>query len=360
MNKSFKGVPLKYIGIAVLVILALIIGASLKKKPAKDSSDDYSKNVTESENKSKDVPDIADENKSLIKHYKDLTEEDLKELYNVCNDENATHIADEEQYETRIVSDPEYVGYFFRYHKKGYQNILGFIYKETLDEYEISEVDHYRVITFHNVKKEDGELEYLKEGTIDCSTELECYFAGVPNLEDFKCEGDDHFKKYIDPEEVGSLSEIDEESRKKLIEDAKSRVENFPRDYADSDSVVSDVKFEGEILEKKEDGNYDRINHYIVVCSATVSSKMNIVEPMKVYFPVAYHAIWKLKNGESTYYKFDIILGDEYMMRVGYLSDEDMFRECVSGQRAYYNGGYELSDSLKYLDEQYNRFKNED
>ena len=353
-----KGVIKLIIGLAALIVVAVIaVGATTAVKRAIGSQD-----VSASGDKVK----IGSKNKEqgIITRYNQLKKKDLEQLYDTCSDELATKAALNAEADITVVSKAELVGYIFvtkpiPNNEEVSQSELTLVYQETVNEYD-QDVTYLRAFTFEQLKKLNGEFSFYHDSISDhdYSYPMDCYLDrlnhGSFQTGEATVEADGIFEKYIGCKPIGKLKDLSKESREKLAEDAKSRIENVYVDYNEDTPIFENMNYEGDILVTGETFSFMH-NGYYVIYTAEVSSIDGEYGPTRLFIPVGFNDVYKLKNGEFDYSSsMSKLEGIDYRNYFGYESDETMYNELITAIRA--SAEYELSDSMEYLDEQYKMY----
>ena len=308
-----------------------------------------------------------------VSSYSNITEDYLSELKEEAEDSIYSYVANSYD-STSSLADLEYSGYVFNSVKDTddyYYNFnnLYIIYSGTVSdsEGEFNATKVYYPVRFTNILSQEEGFTYNENDGISGNSylgdswhrtkgyvnPLTCYVEiAEDNSENYSTESGDGFEDYAEYELVSELSDVSEEYKKTLSDDAKKRIENYIAEDYNGGSVATDLKSVGEyLLFAKEQGNDIGYNNkYVVVYSATVSNTEGRFPTTVVYFPVEYNGLVKLPNDEYLYTSVKGILGnsslpDSWYSTKGYISGTEMFSKVVTVYREDYE--YEVSESLK-------------
>lgn len=296
-----------------------------------------------------------------VSKYSNLTEEFLGEMKKEAEDIICAYTAGSYSSDN-TVSDLKYAGYVFSAVKDSVEyvddwNRLYLIYTGTV----AGKTVYYPVAAVDILKNSNG-LSYEKELFIVGSSRLagvgytkgytnpvECYKELTEDGESYDSESGDGFEKYASYKTITKLSDISEEYKNALYEEAKATIQKSKEDNYLLDFTLGELTAVGEyLLVAKEKSNYVEENRYVLVCSGTLSSPNR--EPVTVYFPVEYDGVVSLADKEFLYSKAEGVLGltaipNSFYSTNGYIDGTEMYSKIITANRDKYN--YEVSTGLQ-------------
>lgn len=311
-----------------------------------------------------------------IDSYSDLPSDFLEELKKEAQDTIYAYIADSYYKEC---SDLSYSGYILNTVKPdpAYFNCYNDIYiiysglvSHSEGKFRTSRV--YFPIKFSDILKKGDEVYYSYRSDIIGDSNFNnswsyytngyinpfiCYTDLVNSYRDnYTTECGDGFEDYAKYETISTISDIREDFRNELANDAKDIIESYVASEYSEDSHMKDLSLMGEylLIAKNQGTDFVNNNKYILVYSATIYNDNNNFETSEIYLPVEYDGIVSLPNQEYMVTVSKGILGYTYIGNSwyytnGYSNEQEMFKEIVTANRDLYT--YEVSDGLKEFDE---------
>lgn len=322
-----------------------------------------------------------------IQNYDDITTEFEEKLKTQTQDTIMAYNANSHdgKYSLGDLSYEGYILFVKKGEKRNYDNYneLYYIYSGEVSSSEnrFDPCTVYFPVKYTNVLSSEGKLSYEKnegiEGYSDLNytnywsdyanymTEIKgynnpyiCYSELVDaNLSEFNVTCADGFEIFSEYKKINLLSDIEQEYKTSLEEKAIDIIMSYTAKQYHENTVVSELKKEGEyLLTLKEQGmDYYNNNRYIIVYSAEVSHKNGYINKQKVYYPVEYRGVVALPNEKFMCHECAGIQGSVKLSGKkgfytdGYIDTEEMFSKLVTARRERYK--YEMSEGLKIYGE---------
>ena len=307
-----------------------------------------------------------------VDKYADLTDDFVNKLKKDAEDIIYSYTANSYGSETTM-SDLTYAGYIFLNIKDGSNygdaNDLYLIYKGTVSNSKgtFNTTDVYYPVKFYNILSENGELSKEDSGSIIGSSSfsdnwnstkgytnpLTCYMDIVEqNSEKYNSECGGGFESNSKYSKVKALSEISDDGKNTIHEDAKQVIEKYVAESYSDKSQVTDLNVVGEYLLVSKSAMSDYVDDTIlyIVYSGTVSNSEGSFDTTTVYFPVEYRGIYKMDSGSYELMESNGIQGsssfsNSWYYTKGYMDGSTMFDKLVNTQRTNYT--YEVSSGLE-------------
>lgn len=278
------------------------------------------------------------------------------------------------------ISDLQYAGYILLSSKSAdyydYNNYLYLIYKAALSNSngDFYKTDIYYPVRFSQLVAADGSLSYDDWGDIQGYSDMDgggwgyssrgyrnpyvCYQdLAEANRDNYTIQCGGGFENFQSNTPIQALTDIPEQTRTQLQEEAKTYVETYiTNDYSD-DYQTSGVSLAGEYLlvAKSQGGDYEQNNRYYVVFTTTVSKPEDEdFEPVTVYYPVGFYGLVNMPDSGYQITAHNGISGSSKLSgywdtTAGYLDGADMYTKLITANRDLYT--YEVSEGLKQFGE---------
>ncbi len=186
----------------------------------------------------------------------------------------------------------------------------------------------------------------------------ECYESmALVNKDSYIIEFGDGFEQYTTCTNIDKLSDVTEELRSALYEDAKSIIMSKFNYWLPQTAYLSDLGYLGAYMLNVKDSAsnlYDVDNDYIMVCAATLNDSSNLFESITLYFAVEFSDIEKVANeyyvsSMTTNLKGTTSIPNTWYSSCGYANATDLFNDFVTSNRDRYK--YEMTEELKQFGE---------
>ena len=308
-----------------------------------------------------------------VGQYSDISDDFLLKVKAEAEDTIYSHTAGSYNNDIKM-NDLEYVGYIMltladaASYADNYNNLY-LIYKGNVSgpEGKFVPTDVYYPVKFSDILLSNDTLSFKNNNGIlgtfsfentwysskGYKNPLVCYMDIVEsNADRYTAECGDGFEQYGKYEMISKLSDISEENKNLIYEDAKKIIETYIKSDYNNGSMASELTVAGEymLVAKESMSNYAENNAYIVVFSTTVSNRKGNFDSTTVYFPVEFDGIVKMDSGDYIILSAKGIQGktsfpDSFYSTKGFIEGTTMFDKIVNANRDNYT--YEISDGLQ-------------